>query len=90
MVKQRTKFKIERSDLSNIEKQLILYNDEHHSFDYVIESLIEVCNHDAEQAEQCTLLTHYKGKCSVKSGSENELRPCLEGLLSKGLSTEIK
>ncbi|MFA6925266.1 MAG: ATP-dependent Clp protease adaptor ClpS [Bacteroidales bacterium] len=90
MVKQRTKLKVEKSGLSGIEKELLLYNYEHHSFEYVIKSLIEVCKHDAEQAEQCTMLTHYKGRCSVRTGSEKELRPFLEGLLVKGLNAEIE
>ncbi|MDD5570367.1 MAG: ATP-dependent Clp protease adaptor ClpS [Bacteroidales bacterium] len=90
MVKQKTKLKTEKESLSDTGKHLVLYNDEHHTFEYVIKSLIEVCNHDAEQAEQCTMLTHYKGKCPVRTGSEKELRPFLEGLLIKGLYAEVE
>ncbi len=53
-------------------KRLILYNDEVNTFDFVIETLIEVCEHDALQAENCALITHFKGKCPVKNGSFNE------------------
>ena len=52
----------------NAENKLVLYNDDVNTFDFVIESLIEVCKHTLEQAEQCTMLVHYKGKCTVKTG----------------------
>ena len=48
---------------------LVLYNDEHNTFDHVIEMLVSVCGHDATQAEQCALLVHFKGKCTVLSGT---------------------
>ena len=47
--------------------EIILYNDDVNTFDHVIRTLIEVCEHTPEQAEQCSLIVHYKGKCSVKS-----------------------
>ncbi|EJF08052.1 ATP-dependent Clp protease adaptor ClpS [Pontibacter sp. BAB1700] len=59
----------ESTDLHN----LIVYNDDVNTFDHVIATLIKVCGHSAEQAEQCTLLIHYKGKCTVKVGSYEEL-----------------
>ena len=68
---------------------LILHNDEVNTFDFVIESLIEVCEHTNEQAEQCTYLIHYKGKCDVKSGSFSFLRPMRHALVEKGLSATI-
>jgi ATP-dependent Clp protease adaptor protein ClpS len=68
---------------------LILHNDEVNTFDYVIESLIKVCNMDAIQAEQCTFLVHYKGKCDVKRGDYPSLKPYREALLSKGLQATI-
>lgn len=69
--------------------EIILFNDDVHTFDYVIDTLIEVCEHTLEQAEQCTYLVHYKGKCSVKSGSYEELKPRCVLLLQRGLSAEI-
>lgn len=69
--------------------KIVLFNDEVNSFDWVIASLIEVCEHSAEQAEQCAVLTHYKGKCVVKSGSYAELEPKCTSLLQRGLSAEI-
>ena len=72
------------------DKQIILYNDDFNTFDFVIESLLKVCKHDAIQAEQCTFLVHYKGKCSVKKGSYEELEPMCTGLLERGLTAEIE
>lgn len=72
------------------QQQIILYNDEFNTFDFVIESLIKVCKHDKIQAEQCTFLVHYKGKCSVKRGSYEELEPVCTALLERGLTAEIE
>ena len=69
--------------------EIVLFNDDVHTFDYVIDSLIEICEHTLEQAEQCTYLVHYKGKCSVKTGEYDELKPRCTRLLQKGLSAEI-
>jgi ATP-dependent Clp protease adaptor protein ClpS len=69
--------------------EIILFNDDVNTFDFVIDSLIEICDHTAEQAEQCALLVHYKGKCAVKTGEYNELKPRCTQLLTRGLSAEI-
>lgn len=69
--------------------KLVLHNDDVHTFDYVIESLIDVCKHSLEQAEQCTILVHFKGKCTVKTGSMDILKPMHEKLLSRELTSEI-
>jgi len=69
---------------------LMLYNDEVNTFDHVIDSLIRVCGHNREQAEQCTYLVHYVGKCDVKRGSRKELKPLMEALGERGLTAEIK
>lgn len=69
--------------------EIVLFNDEVNTFDFVIDSLIEVCDHTLEQAEQCTILVHYKGKCTVKTGEYKELKPKCTRLLEKGLSAEI-
>jgi ATP-dependent Clp protease adaptor protein ClpS len=68
---------------------LILHNDEVHTFDYVIDSLVQVCEMDEIQAEQCTFLVHYKGKCDVKKGDFDYLKPYKEGLILKGLEATI-
>ncbi|MFC7347157.1 ATP-dependent Clp protease adaptor ClpS [Chryseobacterium zhengzhouense] len=69
--------------------KLILHNDDIHTFDEVIEALIEICKHDFIQAEQCTMLVHYKGKCTVKTGSMELLKPMHEKLISRSLTSEI-
>ena len=71
------------------ENFLTLHNDDVHSFDYVIDALIDICEHGFEQATQCTYLVHYKGKCDVKKGAYNALKLMKEGLLEKGLSATI-
>jgi ATP-dependent Clp protease adaptor protein ClpS len=68
---------------------LILHNDDIHTFDYVIDSLIKVCELEPIQAEQCTYLVHYKGKCDVKKGDYVYLKPFKQGLLDKGLEATI-
>lgn len=71
-------------------KALLLYNDDVNTFDFVTESLIKVCNHDPIQAEQCTYLVHYTGKCVVKNGTFKKLKPLCEALLERGLSAKIE
>ncbi|MFO7656411.1 MAG: ATP-dependent Clp protease adaptor ClpS [Bacteroidales bacterium] len=71
-------------------RHLILHNDEVHTFDYVIDSLIEVCEMETVQAEQCTFLVHYKGKCDIKKGNFNLLRPYRLGLIERGLNATIE
>ncbi|NEW79606.1 MAG: ATP-dependent Clp protease adaptor ClpS [Gelidibacter sp.] len=88
-----TKRKIQE-EVDVIEKEvnlheIILFNDDVNTFDFVIDSLIEICDHTAEQAEQCALLVHYKGKCAVKTGEYDELKPRCTQLLTRGLSAEI-
>ncbi|MBQ9639015.1 MAG: ATP-dependent Clp protease adaptor ClpS [Bacteroidales bacterium] len=69
--------------------KLILYNDDYHTFDYVIKALVDICRHTVEQAEQCSIIVHYTGKCTVKNGSYEELLPMHTAMLDKQLSTEI-
>ena len=69
--------------------QIILYNDEVNTFDHVINMLINACDHSEEQAHQCSLIVHYKGKCGVKTGDYDDLKPRCTKLLNAGLSAEI-
>lgn len=69
--------------------EIVLFNDDVNTFDHVIDSLVEICEHTFEQAEQCALLVHYKGKCTVKTGEYKDLEPRCSKLLQKGLSAEI-
>jgi ATP-dependent Clp protease adaptor protein ClpS len=72
------------------ENLLVLYNDDVNTFDHVIDSLIAVCQHERVQAEQCSYIVHYNGKCAVKEGSFVKLRPMCEALLDRGLSATIE
>jgi ATP-dependent Clp protease adaptor protein ClpS len=71
------------------ERILVLHNDDYHTFDYVIDALMQICDHDLLQAEQCTQLIHYKGKCDVKKGSFSYLRPMKNALVQKDLKATI-
>ena len=74
---------------TGINNEIVLFNDDVNTFDHVIETLIRVCQHSSEQAEQCAILVHYKGKCTVKTGLFDELKPQCTLLLEAGLSAEI-
>jgi ATP-dependent Clp protease adaptor protein ClpS len=70
-------------------KRLVIYNDDINTFDWVIDTLVEVCGHSSEQAEQCTIIIHYKGKCSVKEGAYHELTGMRNEICRRGISAEI-
>ncbi len=70
-------------------RKLIVFNDDVNSFGWVIDTLIDICGHSAEQAEQCTLIIHYKGKCEVKRGSFEELAPMRNAICGRGISAEV-
>ena len=70
-------------------RHLIVYNDDFNTFDHVINTLIKVCKHSAEQAEQCTWIIHYRGKCSVKKGTFDELRPMKDSICDAGIDAKI-
>jgi ATP-dependent Clp protease adaptor protein ClpS len=69
--------------------EIVLFNDDVNTFEHVIETLIEVCEHTAEQAEQCSIIVHHNGKCTVKTGEYSDLEPRCSRLLQAGLSAEI-
>ena len=71
------------------QNEIVLFNDDVNTFDHVIDTLIDVCDHTPEQAEQCSIIVHYKGKCTVKTGPYEDLKPRCSSLLSAGLSAEI-
>jgi ATP-dependent Clp protease adaptor protein ClpS len=71
-------------------RDLVVYNDDFNTFDHVINTLIKVCKHTTEQAEQCTLIIHNTGKCAVKNGSYDELRPMRESICSAGIDAKIQ
>lgn len=68
---------------------LVVFNDDVNTFEHVIAILMKVCKHSHEQAEQCTLIIHYKGKCAVKKGSIEELKPMCEAILDAGIQAAI-
>ena len=84
-IKEEVEVLVEEGHLNEI----VLFNDEVNTFDHVIETLVHVCKHSYEQAEQCSLLVHYKGKCTVKTWVYEELEPQCSQLLKAGLSAEI-
>jgi len=88
-----TKEKIQEEEsvdtLEQNNNEIVLYNDDVNTFDHVINTLVYVCEHTPEQAEQCSIIVHYKGKCTVKTGAYNELEPRCSMLLEAGLSAEI-
>ncbi|GLB54033.1 ATP-dependent Clp protease adaptor protein ClpS [Neptunitalea chrysea] len=71
------------------QNEIVLYNDEVNTFDHVINTLMRTCDHTPEQAEQCSLIVHYKGKCTVKTGDYDDLKPRCTLMLEAGLSAEI-
>lgn len=70
-------------------KDLVVFNDDVNTFEHVINTLIKVCKHTAEQAEQCTMLIHYKGKCAVKKGMFEELKPMKDSICEAGIDAKI-
>jgi ATP-dependent Clp protease adaptor protein ClpS len=69
---------------------LIIYNDDHNTFDWVIQCLMDVCNHTQEQSEQLSLFIHFKGKATVKTGPFDLLKPMKDALIERGLSAVIE
>ena len=80
---------VEVAEKENNLNEIVLYNDDVNTFDHVINRLIFACEHTPEQAEQCSIIVHYKGKCTVKTGEFSELKPRCSMLLEAGLSAEI-
>lgn len=70
--------------------QLVVWNDDVNTFEWVIETLIEVCGHTQEQAEQCAYIIHFNGKYAVKEGTYNDLRPKCDAILDRGISATIE
>lgn len=69
---------------------LVLHNDDFNTFDHVMESLVEICDHSMTQAEQCATITHYKGKCEVRSGTLEEMKELRYQLISRGLKASVE
>ncbi|MDP9041504.1 MAG: ATP-dependent Clp protease adaptor ClpS [Bacteroidota bacterium] len=69
---------------------LVVWNDEVNSFDWVIQTLIEICKHSTEQAEQCAMIIHTQGKYAVKQGSYEELKPMCDAITERGIGATIE
>jgi len=88
-IKWETQESDETDVISEELHNLIVWNDDVNTFDWVIESLVDICDHEAVQAEQCALIIHHKGKCGVKKGSFEDLRPKAEALIDRGIQATI-
>ena len=75
---------------SNNSCQLVVWNDEFNSFEWVIETLIDICSHSSEQAEQCAMIIHTKGKYAVKEGSYEFLKPMCDAITERGIGATIE
>ena len=69
---------------------LIVWNDEVNTFEWVIETLIEVCGHSQEQAEQCSYIIHFQGKYAVKQGPYDELKPLCDAITERGIGATVE
>lgn len=87
--REKTKKDVDRLEKKTNLHEIVLHNDDVNSFDFVIDALIDVCEHTSLQAQQCTILVHYKGKASVKKGEFKDLKSRCTKLLDLGLSAEI-
>lgn len=87
--KEKIKVQVSPKEATSINNEIIVYNDDVNTFDHVINTLIKVCEHTPEQAEQCSLIVHYNGKCTVKTGILEKLKLQCTLLLEAGLSAEI-
>lgn len=87
--KEKVREKAATKEIPTVNNEIIVYNDDVNTFEHVIKTLIRVCNHTPEQAEQCSLIVHYNGKCTVKTGTYNKLKPQCTQLLEAGLNAEI-
>ncbi|NJN24776.1 MAG: ATP-dependent Clp protease adaptor ClpS [Cyclobacteriaceae bacterium] len=86
---EKEDFALLEAVITEDEKDLVVYNDDFNTFDHVIHTLIKVCRHTAEQAEQCAYIVHYKGKCAVKKGTFEELKPMKESICEAGIDAKI-
>jgi len=69
---------------------LIVWNDEVNTFEWVIETLVEVCGHSTEQAEQCAYIIHFQGKYAVKQGSYDDLKPLCDAITERGIGATLE
>ncbi|MCL6461755.1 ATP-dependent Clp protease adaptor protein ClpS [Flavobacterium micromati] len=87
--KEKVREKVSGKESVHLNNEIVVYNDDVNTFDHVIETLIRVCEHTPEQAEQCSLIVHYNGKCIVKTGDYDKLKLQCTRLLEAGINAEI-
>ena len=87
--KEKVRERVSVKEAIQLDNEIVVYNDDLNTFDHVIETLMRVCEHAPEQAEQCSLIIHYNGKCTVKTGSLEKLKPQCTQLLEAGLNAVI-
>ena len=80
---------VKKEAVKKAENSLVIYNDDVNTFDHVIDSLVKVCKHELVQAEQCTWIIHYNGKCAVKNGDFKALKPMREAFIERGINSKI-
>ncbi|MFD1551162.1 ATP-dependent Clp protease adaptor ClpS [Putridiphycobacter roseus] len=80
---------VKKEAVKKEENSLVIYNDDINTFDHVIDSLVKVCKHEMVQAEQCTWIIHYNGKCAVKNGNFKILKPMKDALNERGINSKI-
>ncbi|HNW98544.1 MAG TPA: ATP-dependent Clp protease adaptor ClpS [Bacteroidales bacterium] len=90
MVEHKTRPKHRNEEKETSVSELVLHNDDFNTFDFVIKTLMDVCKHEPEQAEQCTLIVHHKGRCTVKTAPHDVLEPMCKQLLESGLTATIE
>ena len=90
MVEHKTRPKHRNEEKETSVSELVLHNDDFNTFEFVIDTLIEVCGHYPEQAEQCAIIAHTKGKCGIKTGEYEELAPIHTEMIKRGLTTKIE
>nr|WP_315201999.1 ATP-dependent Clp protease adaptor ClpS [uncultured Flavobacterium sp.] len=86
---EKVKERRREQEVTAMNNEIIVYNDDVNTFDHVIDTLVRVCDHTPIQAEQCSLIVHFNGKCTVKTGEYDKLKIQCTGLLEAGLSAEI-
>jgi len=72
------------------QNKIVIFNDDVNTFEHVIDCLVIYCDHEPIQAEQCALIIHNNGRCEVKSGDYEDLKPICSFLLEEGLSAQIE
>ena len=87
---EKIQYKEETEVAEKLESELLVHNDDINTFDHVINTLMRVCKHSNEQAQQCALIIHFKGKCTVKTGPFEKLKPLCLALLDAGLQATIE